>query len=304
MRALLLILLCSAMAVATAEGVLVEGMAATAGKTLSDARRQAVADALWNASIHHGVSVNSQSRLGAGVLVSDDVILQTSTDFPEFQVIDETVREGVLRLLIKVGTGQRCGKPGGVRIGAVRFPLLRPEQQLSSDIQNFDEDVPNEILYRLSLNKAIVPFRAENHVVYDVSEDATRTTLNPLKRSVVDRVKTVAKHIESDYLLAGVIVDIGYQKVGPWSSAYRRQAEVEVYLFEGATGKLIMQRRFAADAVGDVFFPADVVFGSKRFYDSDYGKAFGWVLDEHAKAILEALNCRTDDDARVVGAMR
>lgn len=303
MRMLLLLLLWSAMAVAKADGVLVEGMAATAGKTLSDARRQALADALWNASIRHGVSIESQSRVGSGVLVSDDVILQTNADFPEFQVIDENVRDGVLHLQIKVGTGQRCGKPGGVRVGAVRFPLLRPEQQLSSDIQNFDEDVPNEILYRLSLHKAIVPFRAENHVVYDANEDTTRRTLNPLDRSVRDRVTTVSKQIESDYLLAGVIVDVGYQKAGPWSSTYRRQAEVEVYLFEGATGKLIMQRRFAADAVGEVFFPADVVFGSKRFYESDYGKAFGWVLDEHAKAILEALNCRMDDNSRLLGAM-
>lgn len=293
MKVLLLLALLWLPGVALADVIFAEGMAPTAGKSITEARRDALEDALWNASSRLGITVRGISRVSEAAITQNEIHLETAARISRYDIVGEWQEGDVYHIRIRVDAAQAlCGDPDA-RMGAVHFPLLQPHQQLTSSLNGIEAGIPNEILHRVSLNAGTPSRRAEHRRLLEPLNGMP----NPHAPEIRERVRRLAQEMEVNYLLAGVIIDIGYENIGLIRNTYLRRSEVEIYVFAGDTGELILQRRAAREARGDVLYPTPVAFGSKRFYESRYGEAFSWVLDRLSQEISGLLACPPGDRA-------
>ncbi|EHQ51980.1 hypothetical protein ECTPHS_04763 [Ectothiorhodospira sp. PHS-1] len=289
---LLLALLCLPGAV-LADVIFAEGVASSAGRSITEARRDALEDALWNASAQLGITVRGRSQVGEAAVIQDDTRLDTAARISRYDIVGEWQEGDIYHVRIRVDAAQAlCGDPDA-RMGAVHFPLLQPHQQLTSSLNGIEPGVPNEILHRLSIRTGTPPRRAEHRRLLEPLNGLP----NPHAPEIRERARRLSQEMEVNYLLAGVIIDIGYENVGLIRNTYLRRSEVEIYVFAGDTGELLLQRRAAREAKGDVLYPTPVAFGSRRFYESRYGEAFDWVLDRLSQEISGLLACPPGDRA-------
>lgn len=274
--------------VAVAETIVAEGVASIRGDRVEQARRDAIEDALWYASAQLGLSVQTETLLANARILSDETTVSTDTLVSDFEILEEWRVEHTYHVRIRINAARAlCGVEYPMQIGAVAFPLLRPQQQRAPGLYGLEMGVPNEILHRLSLYPHIAPHRTEIRHLFELQPSLP----TPRSPAIRRRVQEIALDMEVDYVLAGVIVDIGWENVGFLVNRYQRQAEVEVYLFAGDTGELLLQRRAGREASGRVVFDSRVFFGSQQFTQSDYGQAFAWVLDQLAGELQRFLQC-------------
>ncbi|MCG5535011.1 flagella assembly protein FlgT middle domain-containing protein [Ectothiorhodospira mobilis] len=297
MRALLLFTLLCLPALASGQSLFAEGLAPLEGRSLQQARREAVEDALWHASAQLGVTIHSRSEAAAGEVIRDEIRLETGAEISRYEVMEEWEEEGLYHVQIRVDEARAlCGEK--IRIGAVQFPLVRPAQQRADGLHGLERGVPDALLHRLSLLQRVEPHRTRQAFWH---EPGATGLPRPRDAGVRRRVQAIAREMEVDYLLAGAVVDVGHENLprwGGWLQRHRRRAEVEIYLFKGDTGELVLQRRVSRPVEGEVLFDARVVFDSHRFRDSDYGRGFEWVLDRLAWHVATHLSSLAGADRR------
>ncbi|MFP4684213.1 MAG: flagellar assembly protein T N-terminal domain-containing protein, partial [Ectothiorhodospira sp.] len=294
MRVLILLVLWCLPALVAGQALTAQGMAPLEGRPLEQARRDAIEDALWHASAQLGVTIHSRSVTNEGGLATDETTLETGAEISRYDLVDEWEEDGFYRVQIRVDEARAlCGER--IRIAAVQFPLVRPDHQRADGLHGLERGVPDALLHRLSLIERVEPYTARHRFWF---EPEVRGLPRPRAPEVRRRVREIAQETGADYLLAGAIVDVSYEEAGrwPWNDHHRRQAEVEVYLFKGETGELVLHRRASRPVQGEVLFPSRVVFDSHRFRDSDYGQGFDWVLNQLARHISTHLSCLAGAD--------
>lgn len=296
MRGFVLIVLLWWPALVVGEAIVAEGVASTTIQSVPEARREALKDALWSASSQSGTTIRGEIRLSQGVVVSDDSRFRIGTHVSRYEVISEGQEGDLYRVQVRVEETQTgCGALAGMRIGAVSFPLLKPHQHTLMGVTGVEMGVPNEILHRVGVNTPLEVHRAAHRRLFP---PLNGNLPNPRSDRVRERARGIAAELGVDFLVAGVVLDIGYESVGMLRNRHSRRAEVEVYLFKAESGELMGQRRAARESRGDVLVSSRVSFGSQRFYESDYGEGFGWVMDILSQEILSTLNCPPRRDSQ------
>ena len=185
-----------------------------------------------------------------------------------------------------VGPDSVCPDAQSLRVGAVHFPLAQPRQLDSEGVYGFEQGVPNELLQGLAINPGLQVRRAEVRQLFDPRLGHP----DPRHPQVRSRVRSLAQQWNVDYLLAGVVVDIGWQP-GWVRSLNRRQAEIEIFMFAGQSGEVILQQRAGGTAIGNVLHNRRIEFGSQAFFQSEYGKVFDAVLTELLQSLRTHVFC-------------
>ena len=273
---------------ASAELLVIEGAAPYHEGNRKEARREAVEDALWHASAQLGVVIRSEMVVRDGAVFSDDVSLTTEARVSQYRIVEEWQQDGLYWVRVQVDPHAiRCGIRFGARIGALQFPLRHPHQNHLPGLHGLELGVPAALLRHLPSGPLRQASRLESRALFELYP----TLPNPLAASVRERVQEIAADLDVDYVLAGSITDIGWENVGWPTRRLRRRAEVEVFLFDGSTGAVLLQRSAAREVQGEVLFPEPVSFDSRRFERSDYGRAFGEVIDQIGRDLRQRLTC-------------
>jgi len=273
---------------ASAELLVVEGAAPYHEGNRKEARREALEDALWHASAHLGVSVRSEMVVRDGAVLSDDISLTTEARFSHYRILEEWQDGDLYWVRVQVDPHAiRCGIGYRARIGALQFPLRLPHQNHTPGLHGLELGIPAALLRHLPSGFMRETGRLESRAFFELYPFPP----NPRAASIRERVREVAADLEVDYVLAGSISDIGWENAGWLTQRPRRRAEVEIFLFDGASGALLLQRSAAREVQGDVVFREPVFFDSRRFATSDYGRAFGEVIDQLGRDVGQYLTC-------------
>jgi hypothetical protein len=179
-----------------------------------------------------------------------------------------------------------CPTAQSMRVGAVHFPLAQPRQLDSEGAYGFEQGVPNEVLQRLAFDPGVQVRRAEVRLLFEPRLGHP----DPRRQEVKSRVRALSRQWNVDYLLAGVLVDIGW-KPGWVRSLNQRQAEIEIFVFAGDSGEVILQQRAGGVAIGNVLHNRRIEFGSQAFFLSDYGRVFDTVINELVASIRTHVFC-------------
>jgi hypothetical protein len=200
------------------------------------------------------------------------------------------------------------------------FQLQNPVD--ANDISHVQDGLQQELSRLLSESDHYLPQRTVNEAAFNLQPGFYDPVLQP------ERVRELARRYGTQFVVGGVIRDIGAygEQLGlAWGSDVRsgerkispsipmlklngwmpniaalglkikpssRRFEADIYIFDGASGALLKQQRFADSATGDVVQARDYVFGSRRFYETDFGKMVEQQLGQIVASVDDALACQ------------
>ncbi|MEJ2793498.1 flagella assembly protein FlgT middle domain-containing protein [Iodobacter sp. LRB] len=200
------------------------------------------------------------------------------------------------------------------------FQLQNPVD--ANDISHFQDGLQQELSRMLSASDHYLPQRTVNEAAFNLQPGFYDPVLQP------ERVRELARRYGTQFVVGGVIRDLGAsgEQIGlAWGNDVRtgerkispnipmlkfngwvpslaelgvkispssRRFEADVYVFDGASGALLKQQRFADSASGDVIQSRDNVFGSRRFYETDFGKMVEKQLEQIVAGVDDVLACQ------------
>jgi hypothetical protein len=289
----------------TQQVVISEGQAVISNGSVLLARKQAIQDAIRQASLQAGVRVKSHSVVNRGALQSDSFSMHSAAAVSNTQILDERVVDDIVTVRAKVtlSSDDSCRADQRKRIIATAFPLVEPSQVGSSETQDLYSGIPREINNVLMESKDFISRDATHISLYE--NPALAPELggdDPYKTS---KVMQMAANQGVQLVLAGVIRDIQIESgdyirgSGPagmakswlrdiWS---RRGIGIDVYIYDGFTGALLLQNRYKETVAGDVWLPTSYTVGSERFNATETGAKIAAIIEQASEDIRHSLSC-------------
>ncbi len=290
---------------AHANVVTVEGQAAVNKDMPLLARKQALQDAIRQASMQSSVNVHSQTLLNQNSVSIDAVSMRTAAAVSNTKVIKEWTTDNIYHVvaMVELSEDNSCTPHYRKRIIATAFPLVKQEQISAYETQDLYSGIPRELNNLLIESGDFLGSNATNINLYPRADLAPelqdRTAYRPSK------IMQIAASNGMQLVLSGVIRDLEVESTeymsgaGPLAFARslarevvaRRGIGIDIYVHDGFTGALLFQQRYADTVIGDVWIPATYAVGSERFNSTSTGEKIAHIIDQASTDIRQTLSC-------------
>jgi hypothetical protein len=314
---------------ASANVVTVEGQAAIAKGMPLLARKQALQDAIRQASMQSAVNIHSQTLLSQNDISLDTLSMRTAATVSNSKVIKEWTTDNIYHVvaMVELSTDNACAAHYRKRILATAFPLAKQEQVTGYETQDLSSGIPRELNNILIESGDFIGSNATNINLYprpdlapalqdqaayrssNFGAGAAGTGIAELQSNTAayrpSKVMQLAASNGVQFVLSGVIRDLEVESseymrgAGPLAFARslardvvaRRGIGIDIYVHDGHTGALLFQQRYVDDVIGDVWIPATYTVGSERFNATSTGEKIAQIIDRASSDIRQALSC-------------
>lgn len=290
---------------AQANVVTVEGQAAISKGMPLLAKKQALQDAIRQASMQSSVNMHSRTLVDQNNISLDTLSMSTAAAVSNTKVIKEWTADNIYHVVavVELSADSSCASPYRKRIIATAFPLAKQEQVTGYETQDLSSGIPRELNNLLIESGDFLGSNATNINLYPRADLAPemqdRTAYRPSK------VMQIATSNGVQFVLSGVIRDMEVESAeymrgaGPLAFARslardvvaRRGIGIDVFVHDGHTGALLFQQRYVDDAIGDVWIPATYTVGSERFNSTTTGEKITQIIDRASVDIRQSLSC-------------
>lgn len=269
-----------------AASVEAEGVAAITENGVDQARRNAIADAVHQASLQIGVHVSASGQLTPNDVLVENSRVRGMQEPANISVVREWKNENILHVVIRAESAQTIDQAMPPltykkKVVVVPFHVYQPAHV--GDIDDIWNGFPRELIYRLeNTNKFLV-------------ELSKFTIPTENKRLVSEQVSMLAKRIASEsnsqFVIAGEVLDAGITAISEnFFDAKKRRFEVQILVYDGLTGVLLARHKLNKPSEGAVVVGLEKPFGSAAFFSTVFGKSVDWTLDGLTKAISNDLD--------------
>jgi len=307
-------LLCS---LSNATDVDAQGSAPINGNIVK-ARHEAYQDALRQASLYAGVNISAHSTLNNNTgQITDSIQMRSAQSISSAEIIHESIENNILTVTIsaeinlKENNKNSCDFPASQyrkKIAATFFPLLHPEQLAIQDYYGFDQQISTEILKRLAISGNFLTREAKDVLLYNNPAQAPYISQSTTSDDTL--LSQLALQRDVQYVISGVIRDVSaiiesrHIEEAPFLPSFntffgkqrranKRNLVIDFFLHDTLTGELISKTSYSESVHDNNAIPDQaIVFGSRAFFDTAYGRMFSKVLDKEVANIQKQLRCR------------
>lgn len=290
---------------ASSNVVTVEGQAAISNGMPLLAKKQALQDAIRQASMQSAVDIRSQTSVNQNSVSLDTMSMRTAAAVSNTKVIKEWTADNIYHVVaqVELSADSACSSHYRKRIIATAFPLVKQEQVTGYETQDLSGGIPREINNLLTESGDFIGSNATNISLYpraDLAPELQDRTAYRLSKAM-----QIAASNGVQFVLSGVIRDLEVESTeymrgaGPLAFARslardvvaRRGIGIDVYVHDGLTGALLFQQRYIDDVIGDVWIPATYTVGSERFNDTSTGNKISQIMERASNDIRQSLSC-------------
>jgi hypothetical protein len=268
-----------------------EGVAAIGASGRDEARQAALRDALRQAALSVESQVEGTERLNAANVPLQSLHVRPTQQVTHYSILREWEDQGLYHVTVSAEVGQgkvaaECATRAHAPKKKVAFiPFGVANSIQVDDINNILDGLPSELSRRLEASGEFLP-------IY-VLRSIPREDNTPQREAVM----RIAKESGAQFLVSGTIVDAGASQGSPGifgtllGRSRKRHFEIEFTVYDGLTGTRILLRRLDEVAEGDVMVGRDKPFGSRVFFETEFGQAANRLVDDATKEIRAALEC-------------
>ncbi len=283
----------------------VEGQAAISKGMPQLARRQALQDAIRQASLQSAVNIRSQTLLDQNSVSIDAFSMRTAAAVSKTKVIKEWATDNIYHVvaMVELSADSACTPLQRKRIIATAFPLVKQEQVSAYETQDLYSGIPRELANVLTESGDFIVSSAVNTNLYPRADMAPELQDHTAYRP--SKVLQLAASNGVQFVLSGVIRDLEVESseymrgAGPLAFAKslvrdavaRRGIGIDVYVHDGFSGALLFQQRYVDTVLGDVWIPATYTVGSERFNATSTGGKITQIIGQASTDIRNALSC-------------
>lgn len=301
--------------------LVVVGTASTEGVSEEFARRMAIRNALKLASMQSNLKISSSQEMNNFMLTKDAVRFSSQSKVTKFKILSEGFKEpdfdagfdkdgmpielpepNIYQVSLNVCLTEDPAACENVLGNSLQPKLaiaqvVTTDQAGASDISNLTAGFQLELQRRLKL-------KGYNNLVLLHSGGRLQETTQLVVPSLIrNKLAPIAEETGAQYLLLNVIRSISKQiETGSWNSVKRfynqeikpsqRFIEVDSYIVDLTTQKIVYEKRHGFDIEGDVFVGRDRPFGSNAFFATDTGMVFNALLEQEVKSAYQFLKCK------------
>jgi hypothetical protein len=290
---------------ASSNVVTVEGQAAISNGMPLLAKKQALQDAIRQASMQSAVDIRSQTSVNQNSVSLDTMSMRTAAAVSNTKVIKEWTADNIYHVVaqVELSADSACSSHYRKRIIATAFPLVKQEQVTGYETQDLSGGIPREINNLLTESGDFIGSNATNINLYPRADLAPELQDRTAYR--LSKVMQIATSNGVQFVLSGVIRDLEVESTeymrgaGPLAFAKslvrdvvaRRGIGIDVYVHDGLTGALLFQQRYVDDVIGDVWIPATYTVGSERFNSTSTGNKISQIMERASADIRQSLSC-------------
>lgn len=295
---------------AGAQAVVLEGVghATIHNDDIDSARQEAKKAALRDVSLQYEARISSRDTMENGVVTESRLQVASSARAKSVEVVDEYRRGNLLRVTVRAdmsASGQcQAGEASGLRkrVAVTGFPMVYPDQARIGRIDDAGEILPQLLQAELRESGNLQVFGATTQSLFgDLLNAPTQQKMNNRLTNVIE----VARELGVQFVVAGVIRDVGVSDPDAWGSSVidrmqrgigavnqNRRFVADLMIYDGFSGSPIYQERFATEARWDAGPGSSDGFGSAGFQETSYGRAVGGLMEDMTSAVNSALACQ------------
>ncbi|MCG9737603.1 flagellar assembly protein FlgT [Shewanella insulae] len=293
---LLLLLLATFNTQVMAQWLEAKGEAKIINGNITQAREDAIAQALSYVTLQSGGQFTSLQQTQNGQLTQTQFTMAQQAEAGRVELISEHIQGDTLCVNLRVDVLQNA-KVQTCGASQLKAAILVPQAQVADRSQlrygnlgNFEKAL-SEKLGSIIAREGKASFA---HVHANERLD--------IEQSLIDirgyRLPSWLSEItDSQYILLPEIIDISTEPVessmfGLWDSYPQRQFQLRLSLYHGISGEQIWSEYYDAPAPWEFERQATVPAQSNRFWASSYGKNIEMLLTQASEDIDKVLDCR------------
>ncbi|MDP1773443.1 MAG: flagellar assembly protein T N-terminal domain-containing protein [Methylobacter sp.] len=285
--------------------VTVEGQAAISKGMPLLARKQALQDAIRQASMQSSVDIRSRTLVDQNNVSLDTMSMRTAAAVSKTQVIKEWTADNIYHVaaMVELSADSSCAPRYRKRIIATAFPLVKQGQVSGYETTDLYGGIPREINNLLIESGDFIGSNATHVNLYPRADVAPE--LEDRRAYQPSKVMQIAASNGMQFVLSGVIRDLEIESTeymrGAGPLAYvrslardavaRRGIGIDVYVHDGLTGALLFQQRYIDDVIGDVWIPSTYSVGSERFNATTTGNKIAKIIEQASTDVRQSLSC-------------
>lgn len=294
--------------VATENSITVEGQAVIKNGAQLLARKQAIRDAIREASLTNNSQLSSHTRVNNNSIALDTFSLRTAALVKQTKVIDEWIEKDIyyVRAIIQLTNDPSCTPIYRKKIVATAFPFSHPSHTSLSESNDLSPGIPREITNLLAQSGNYLARNKTHTVLFQQADLAPELQENhPYQAS---EIINLARNNQAQFVLSGVIRDLDsadrhytrgagvFAWLGSFSSYYSnsRTITIDIYVHDGYTGALLFQHRYkdtVDSSFSSIWVPDNVMVGSIDFKNSATGNVITKIINKTAPEIDSSLSC-------------
>ena len=309
-----LIILCLILCPAWLQAEMLEGVghATIQENNLDKARADARKAAMRDLALQYDARVSSQDRVENGELVSSSTRVSAMADVRNATVVDEYRSGNLLRVRVRAELAEagsascKAGKASGLRkrVAVTGFPMVDPAQGGHPSVDDAGEKLPQALVARLQRQGNLQVLASSRLQLFERLQDAPTARTNSASNHLTNVVQ-VARELGAQFVVSGVIRDIGLADPTAWGSSIidkmqrgigfsdsDRRFEVELMVFDGFSGAVVYRDRFRTSAGWQPDGRGSGGFASAGFEQSEWGEAVSRLMDKMAADVSQALDCQ------------
>lgn len=287
-----------------------EGRAIIEQGDVAKARQTAIDRALQQALEQREAILNSEQRLSDGELSSSLIRIQSRAKARNLKLLREQLTDTDIQVWISTelepvaaSSCQAASNSYRKTLAVLNFPLNSPDGPEYAPIDNAARILPGK-LGELMSQAQVLP--ATHIRLYGDSQNAPGLVTG--QGRLTSAIQT-AKQLDTQFVLAGTLRTLAMRhpqqaSAGNWfnrgrdalglgeAERYRRDFELQVFVYEGFSGQLVFERRYQTDGDWPFARHQQPALGNQAFWHSDYGQAVARQLTQVAADVQEFLACQ------------
>lgn len=307
---LAILVITALMFAANVQAVVLEGVghATIHNDDVDSAREEAKKAALRDVSLQYEAKISSRDTMENGVVTESRLQVASSSRARSVKVVDEYRRGNLMRVTVRADMSESgscsAGEASGLRkrVAVTGFPMVYPDQARIGRIDDAGEILPQLLQADLRDTGNLQVFGATTQRLFsDLLNAPTQQKFSNRLTNVIQ----VARELGVQFVVAGVIRDVGVSDPDAWGSSIidrmqrgvgavnqNRRFVADLMIYDGFSGAPIYQERFSTEARWDAGPGASDGFGSAGFQETSYGQAVGGLMKDMTSAVNNALACQ------------
>ncbi|MFC4258419.1 flagellar assembly protein T N-terminal domain-containing protein [Marinobacter lacisalsi] len=285
------------------------GIATIRGGDLEAARAEAREAAVRDVALQRDVRVSSKETVLNGRITDSQLTVSSRAQITNVQVVDERQIGNSLRVTVRAQVSDRAdscmaGEASDLkkRVAVTGFTIQQPEQARLGRLEDAGQMLPHMLQAGLQAEGNLQVLRASSTQLYpDVANAPTTRHFDNRLTNVIN----VAREMGAQFVVAGVIRDIGVENPAAWNTSVlhkigrglgatntERRFIADMMIFDGFSGSPVYQKRFQTRGRWDAGKGKSSGFGSAGFLETAYGQAVNNLIGQMRDDIQGALACQ------------
>ncbi|RCU44606.1 hypothetical protein DU002_17770 [Corallincola holothuriorum] len=275
-----------------------EGRAAIYSGDVASARERATQQAIQNALVLAGGTVTSLQEVAAGKIVNDQFEIRTAGTVRDVRVLSERRSGDTLFITIHADLfPQQLQCQNGRSRKSLLLTRFKVNDRINARTGSIDEIGlhTSQWLYDHLRAESLhsYPKRWLNEIsTFNPSLYNNRSVVSPLLPLVVTEKTNTQLVLFAEIRDLSFNGDLPVRKWQQWLySPPERNFELMVYLIDGISGELTLERSYRSKAPWEFKAEEAVALGSRQFWESAYGNAVSDVMSQLLTDIDTTLSC-------------